>query len=272
MSIAREDTSRPQEGPGDGPGGGHDEIRQTGWYQPRVAMRAIRALMQDPEDTAQVFRVIQAMSGPSRMKGYRRFLKTAVGRRVMANRRDLAPVLNDRDALRALPEGSLGRAYLDFVERENLSADGLTEASEKGGRKPADPDQQLFSNRTRDMHDLWHVTTGYGRDGLGELALLAFSFAQLGNIGIAMIIFFGTRSGVRETGDRRLWKVILEGYRHGRQATWWAEEDWEGLLAAPLEDVRRQLRAKPPRLYQQVLAEHQAAGLDAKPGQQPQPA
>lgn len=239
------------------------EIKDSAWYQPRAAMHAIRALMQDPEDTAQVFRVIKAMSGPSRAKSYKRFCKTAVGRRVLANRESLADCLNDRDALRAMPDGSLGRAYLDFVERENLSADGLADASEEGGRYFHTADQELYSNRTRDMHDLWHVTTGYGRDGLGELSLLAFSYAQLGNIGIAMIIFFGARGGVRESGDKRIWKAIWEGYRNGRRATWWAEEDWEGLLRAPLEEVRKRLGFVRPETYREVFRDHLAAAQGA---------
>lgn len=114
------------------------------------------------------------------------------------------------------------------------------------------------------MHDLWHVTTGYGRDGLGELSLLAFSYAQLGNIGIAMIIFFGARGGVRESGDKRIWKAIWEGYRHGRQATWWAGEDWEGLLTAPLEDVRKQLGVSKPETYREVFRDHLAAAQQAE--------
>ena len=172
-------------------------------------------------------------------------------------------VLNDRDMLRALPDGSLGRAYLEFVERENLSADGLTDASVKGGRIIKDPDLALYAARTRDMHDLWHVTTGYGRDGLGELSLLAFTYAQLGNIGIAMIIYFGARGGVRESGDKRIWKAIWEGYRNGRSATWWAAEDWEGLLAAPLEEVRKQLKFAPASTYRQVFQDHLAAAQAA---------
>ncbi|GGD10140.1 ubiquinone biosynthesis protein [Pyruvatibacter mobilis] len=239
------------------------EIKDSKWYQPRAAMHAIRALMQDPEDTSQVFRVTRAMGGPSQYKGFRRFCTSAVGRRVLARRQDLADVLNDRDMLRALPDGSLGRAYLEFVERENLSADGLTDASVKGGRIIKDPDLALYAARTRDMHDLWHVTTGYGRDGLGELSLLAFTYAQLGNIGIAMIIYFGARGGVRESGDKRIWKAIWEGYRNGRSATWWAAEDWEGLLAAPLEEVRKQLKFAPASTYRQVFQDHLAAAQAA---------
>ncbi len=234
-------------------------VKETGWYQPRVAMRAMRKLMENGEDTAQVFRIIRAMSGPARKKHFKRFIKTPVGRRVMATRQSLADRLNDRDALGAMPDGSLGRAYLAFVERENLSADGLAEASVEGGRLAGTEDQKLYSDRTRDMHDLWHVTSGYGRDGLGELSLLAFSYAQLGNLGVAMIIFFGARSAFRETGDRRIWTAIWEGYRNGRRATRWAEEDWEGLLEAPLDDVRKQIGAERPDVYRKVFSDFAAA-------------
>ena len=41
------------------------------------------------------------------------------------------------------------------------------------------------------MHDLWHVTTGYGRDALGELSLLAFTYAQEQNRGIGAIALYG---------------------------------------------------------------------------------
>ena len=43
------------------------------------------------------------------------------------------------------------------------------------------------------MHDLWHVTTGYGRDALGELSLLAFTYAQEKNRGIGAIVLYGYR-------------------------------------------------------------------------------
>ena len=85
------------------------EIKDSKWYQPRAAMHAIRALMQDPEDTSQVFRVTRAMGGPSQYKGFRRFCTSAVGRRVLARRQDLGAgsverevrILDDPPALHA---------------------------------------------------------------------------------------------------------------------------------------------------------------------------
>ena len=64
----------------------------------------------------------------------------------------------DRDALRAMPDGSFGRAYLEFVETQNLSADGLIDASDTG-MDFEDEDFKRYASRTRDMHDLWHVLT-----------------------------------------------------------------------------------------------------------------
>ena len=39
-------------------------------------------------------------------------------------------------------------------------------------------DERWMGERLRDIHDLFHVITGYGRDALGELCLLAFTNAQ----------------------------------------------------------------------------------------------
>jgi protein-L-isoaspartate O-methyltransferase len=41
----------------------------------------------------------------------------------------------------------------------------------------AGEDMTLFRERSREMHDLLHIVTGYGRDSLGEACLTAFSFA-----------------------------------------------------------------------------------------------
>ncbi len=152
--------------------------------RPFEAWRAMRILLRDKEDTAQVFRFVQALTGDSQRMGFERFKQSETGQRILREQRRLLDVLSDRAGLAKCPEGSLGRAYLDFVYGHNLSADGLVAASKEGSsRKFESADEELYANRLRDMHDLWHVTTGYGRDGLGELCLLAFSYAQTRNRG-----------------------------------------------------------------------------------------
>ena len=61
-----------------------------------------------------------------------------------------------------LPEGTLGREFREFYDRNRLPLPG--EPSTRGGRRPAS--WRLF-------HDMGHVIAGYGTTGLEELALTA---------------------------------------------------------------------------------------------------
>jgi ubiquinone biosynthesis protein COQ4 len=216
--------------------------------RPLDALRAIRALLRDPDDTAQVFRIVDALSGRTRDRVFRRFRATPTGARILQERRSLLKCLSDRDALLTLPAGSLGRSYADFVTREQLSADGLAAASAESGAAAAeDPDRRLVGERLRDMHDLWHVVTGYGRDLVGEAALLAFTFAQIRNPGIGFIVAV---AWLRARGDFAPARALLrQGFQRGRSAAWLPGADWEALLSQPLAEVRRALRVGDPPVY-----------------------
>ena len=69
----------------------------------------------------------------------------------------------------------------------NLTAEELVVAENMVARtaEPVDADRETFGNRLRDMHDLWHVLTGYGMDEAGEAANLAFNLGQIWSLGIA---------------------------------------------------------------------------------------
>jgi ubiquinone biosynthesis protein COQ4 len=217
--------------------------------QPLVAWRALGRLIRNPEDTAQVFAIVRAMSGPSLEQGFDRFIRTPFGRRVIEEKLDLLDALRDRDALRALPEASLGRAYLHFVENENLSADGLVSASETGEERWDNPWIERYGKRLRDMHDLWHTVTRYGRDELGELCLLAFTYAQTRNRGIGLIVLVGALKLRRKFGSG-VFRAVSRGFRDGQRAAWLPGQAWEALLRRPLADVRRELSIDVPVAYQ----------------------
>src|SRR4051812_17525677 len=98
--------------------------------QPKTALAAMRALIDDPDDTAQVFRVIRALSGNSFERLFQRVLADEVGSRILGERRDILAVLQQRDRLRGLPDGTLGREYARFLDDERISAEGLVAASD----------------------------------------------------------------------------------------------------------------------------------------------
>lgn len=88
--------------------------------RPLTAARALGSFLLDKEDTASVIRVFRATDGARPERNFERFCATELGRRVLAERRSLGRALSGRERLRAQPEGSLGRAYLAFVEREAI--------------------------------------------------------------------------------------------------------------------------------------------------------
>lgn len=219
---------------------------------PLRALKAARRLLDNPNDTTQVFVILKAMRGRSGIKMFRRFRASPTGAAVLSRRRPLLPVLRDRPALAALPAGSLGRAYLDFMMQEDLSAEGLVAPSEAMQDEALPPDVVLFRDRMRDMHDLTHVLTGYGRDPLGELSLLAFMYGQTGNPGQAMIALMGLARGLRTSHGKTMRRSVFQAWRHGRKAAWLPQQDWEDLLAQPLETLRRDLAVAPPTHYRAV--------------------
>jgi ubiquinone biosynthesis protein COQ4 len=168
----------------------------------------------------------------------------------------LQPILDDRDALHALPEGSVGRAYLKFVEAQALSAEGLAEESRKGTDAAIDAEHPMawYARRLRDIHDLWHVLTGYGRDALGETCLVAFSYAQTRSTGFALLACVGAREVSRALEARPVAQAVWQGYRNGASAAWLPGEDYEALLAAPLEAARTRLRIARPSVYLSIPA------------------
>jgi ubiquinone biosynthesis protein COQ4 len=220
---------------------------------PIAALRAVRKLMSNGEDTQQVFLLIEALRGKTTLRQFARFRQTETGRAVLGEKRRLLDRLNDRAALAALPAGSLGRGYYDFMAAENLSAEGLIELS-KITRLPASDDVTLFRERNREMHDLLHVVTGYGRDPLGEACLVAFSFAQTGLKGFAVIAIYAAHKIARSRPDQPVRRAVFEGYRHGRSAGWLPGADWEALLTQPVDAIRAQYAVKTPNYYRTILA------------------
>ncbi len=227
--------------------------------QPLVALRALKRLIADPEQTQEVFTVIRALSGPALENGFARFQKTEVGQRVLEEEIDLLDTLLDRDSLSKLPADSLGRHYLHFVTSENITADGLVEASEEDGEfKYLEGGIARFGMRQRDMHDLWHTLTQYGRDELGEVCLLAFTYAQTKNRGIGVICLTGLMK-LRPFYGNGIFRAVRQAYRDGKRASWLPGQDWEALLAQPIDEVRTQLRVVQPNDYEHLSASVAAA-------------
>lgn len=215
--------------------------------QPLRALRALNLLRLNPGDTAQVFTIIEAMSGQAPLRNLARCRKHPAGRQLLRDRPNILAHLSDRAALERLPRGSLAEAYLSFIDREGISAGGLVEASVEGrlAKIARDSDLSYMRDRLRDSHDLWHAATGYHGDVIGEAALLAFSVAQLRNPGMAVIVL----AALANLRAAEASKLVTRAFRDGVRAAWFPVVPWEELLPLPLEQVRSTLRITPARAY-----------------------
>ena len=227
--------------------------------QPIVAWRAMRNLKRNRGDIKPAVMLIDALRGKTSVRQFARFQATETGRAVLAEHRQLLEWLSDRERLATFPSGTLGRVYHEFMATENLTAEGLVEASQIRDTLVTGDSYTLFRERGRDIHDLLHVVTGYGRDPLGEGCLLAFSYAQTGLKGFAVIAMFVAQRISRRLRGQPVRRAVFEAYRRGRRAGWLYAADWENLLAEPVAAIRAHYHMTPPIHYPKVLAAMRAA-------------
>lgn len=145
-----------------------------------MALHALKNLLKDPQDTMQVALLTTALRGKSGINQYNRFKTSPVGLQILAERRQLANRLDYHAYLATLPDNSFGLRYLAFMAEEHFSAKGLKAviSDATDALKKACEEVMVFADRPRDLHALYHVITGYGRDEFSEICVLAFSYPQ----------------------------------------------------------------------------------------------
>ncbi len=220
-----------------------------------LARRALEVLAENPDDTAQAIVAIAAMSGNSNERLFRRFKRSSKGQRILDEGRDLYGILCDRERLLAMPEGSLGRTICEWFIRENISAEGLAGARDAAAEQLPDPpadlgeEARVFGSRLLNLHDVFHVLTGYDRDMRGEIAVLSFTVPQTWSTGIAYLVW---RSFTRNGWNSESRRLIRQGLRRGLRAKWLLDQDWESLFEQPIDEVRERLGIGAPPLYEQL--------------------
>ncbi|MCP5396904.1 MAG: hypothetical protein H6918_09250 [Sphingomonadaceae bacterium] len=239
--------------------------RQQLKLRPLKAWHHFRQLLKDKENTEEVFKIFESLPSRDLEARSRRFVLSATGQRIRETEPYLPDLLDDHDALRKLPQGSVAHAYLDFMESQGLTAAGLVAEYDKfQADRPKYGDLfEWYLNRYRDTHDLLHVLTGYSRDALGEQCVLAFSHGQNGGLGNLFIAYAGGLHMMKNFADGApVMAAVREGQRLGKACPRVAEMSIRDLLKQPLEEARKAMDITPPKLYQQCHEEWRAKGID----------
>jgi ubiquinone biosynthesis protein COQ4 len=212
----------------------------------RRAWQDLRGLIANPDDTDLAVSLIFALGAREFERNFQRFIASRGGRILLEERPVLLDALSNRDALARMDDGSLGRAYLAYLERNGFAADGLLDVQNRVrerwqremGLPRLDPIRAWFRDRTILAHDLFHLLTDYGTDEMGEATLLAFTLAQLGGRGQAFLTLGAAAEVWRILGWR--WLVYdFHAWQRGRRASWLVALPWEELLPLRVATVRR---------------------------------
>ena len=212
-----------------------DAMKMSALDRWRHAFAALAKVVADPDRTDQVLVFSIYANAGSMQRRLDRFFETAEARKLYAEHRTIDSTTIDLDALAALPADTLGHAYASF-----LRSRGLTPAVfDAPPSEVSDPRVQYVVQRLRQTHDLWHVVTGHDTDAPSEVALQAFTFAQVRAPSSAILATVGMLRAIRLKPT--LPRDVAKSFRLGLRAERLAAFPWEDHWATPLHEVRRLL-------------------------------
>ena len=142
--------------------------------------------------------------------------------------------------LRTLPENSVGRAYVSWLDREGVSPDT------RDSVKYIDDEECAYvMQRYRESHDFYHALTGLPVFVEGEVALKAFEFANTLLPMTGLSLFAITR--MKPAERTRFWNAYLPwAVSNGLTSKDIINVYWEEELGRDVDDLRNELGIERP--------------------------
>lgn len=167
-------------------------------------------------------------------------LSNPTGRRILRDRPRITSKSMSVTKLRDLPESSVGRAYVGWLDREGVSPDTRSNV-----RYIDDEECAYVMQRYRESHDFYHALTGLPVFVEGEVALKAFEFANTLLPMTGLSLFAITRMTPSERA--RFWKTYLPwAVSNGLRSKAVINVYWEEELERDVDDLRRELGIERP--------------------------
>ncbi|KAK0547478.1 Ubiquinone biosynthesis protein [Tilletia horrida] len=176
-------------------------------------------------------------------------LATAEGRALLVDQ----PTINSRtvsmDHLRSLPDGSLGRAYVDWLEWC-----GVTPDTRAPVQYVDDPELRYVMQRYREAHDLYHLLCLMPTSLLGETVVKYFEYSHFG-LPVALLSSIGgpirlitspNENTRKQVLDPLFTKLIPWAVRMGTQVKPLIGIRWEDRWEQNFGELRRELGFEDP--------------------------
>ena len=193
----------------------------------------------DPRASVPLALSFMEYGDPTALDGFSRLMQSSPGADSMLETRYLSPT-PDVDALRHCAEGSLGHAFVEYLDSNNLDANLLRESAFIPAHKARGNDEGYLAERGFQLHDLFHVLTGYDTSPLGEVKVVSFTVAQAPAPYPAMIIASRPLQMVLYQPELLpfVMDAITEGWARGRKAKPLLPIAWEDHWDAPLAELQ----------------------------------
>ncbi|CAN5268512.1 hypothetical protein BH09MYX1_BH09MYX1_49850 [soil metagenome] len=193
-------------------------------------------LARDPNELDRVFQMRDSANDPKMTRAiYERLGREPAAKSAFAKRARLGKVTFAE--LFALPEGSLGREYGEFMKRHGLRPDAIPQVEDDGG-------ENYMRAHLYETHDLWHVITGFEPDPAGEAGLQAVYAAQLpGMLPAALVSALLLNAAIERSSlkTKERFDAVARGWDLGQRAKLLFGYAWRENFARPIADVRREL-------------------------------
>lgn len=213
------------------------------------AGRALAAGAHEPQPADSDFELADALSASQSSHLLERVRRSREGAELLADRLVVDATTCDLAELLRLPYGTFGHEYAQWMIDNDLSGDLRRDVPLPVA--DADADERYVLRRLVEVHDFWHVLSGYNCDAAGELGLLAFTLGQIRPRGLALLLWTAVREDLRANWRkrRRLWSplplYLWRAFRHGRRARFLMAIAIEDYFWLPIGSVRQRLGIEP---------------------------
>lgn len=171
----------------------------------------------------------------------RQMLADKTGRAILRERPRITSTSLDLDYLRSLPDSSLGKTYINWLDREGVSPDTRVAV-----RYIDDDELAYIFQRYRECHDFYHAITGLPIIIEGEIAVKVLEFM---NMGIPMpglgALFAPLR--LKPSQKDRLYNIYYPwAIRSGLNSKPLINVYWENMLECDVNELRSSLGIEQP--------------------------
>lgn len=171
----------------------------------------------------------------------KQMLLDPTGRQILRERPRITSTSLDLDYLRSLPDDTLGKTYINWLDREGVSPDTRVPV-----RYIDDEELAYIYQRYRECHDFYHAITGLPIIIEGEIAVKVLEFM---NMGIPMpglgALFAPLR--LKPSQKERLYNIYYPwAFRSGLNSKPLINVYWENVLEQNVHELRQQIGIEQP--------------------------